>query len=120
MGGLDDYRANATAKANARRPAGVATGGEREGHLRAEGPSSEERTIGCALAAMSLVELLDLLPDLEAEVDASYARLHACVAQLRERRASWREIGEALEVSRQAAWQRFRISAVAGEQRQSS
>lgn len=44
---------------------------------------------------------------LDAEVTQSGARLNGCVAILRERRASWREIGEALGISRQAAWQRF-------------
>jgi hypothetical protein len=64
-----------------------------------------------AIGSMSLAQLLELLPDLEADVDASNARLRACVALLRERRASWREIGETLGVSRQAAWQRFHESA---------
>lgn len=69
---------------------------------------STDQPGGCTLASASLPELLTMLPELEAAVDAANARLRACVALLRERRASWREIGEVLEVSRQAAWQRFR------------
>lgn len=73
-----------------------------------EAVASDQVCSLCPLGRLSLVELLELLPELEAEVDASQERLKACVALLRDRRASWREIGEALEVSRQAAWQRFR------------
>ena len=81
---------------------------------------STYRPGGCALSSASLPELLRMLPELEAQVDASNARLRACVALLRERRASWREIGEVLEVSRQAAWQRFREAASDGDQLKSS
>lgn len=81
----------------------------------ADPPLGGDRSDGCALDGLSLPELLELLPDLEAEVDASHARLRACVALLRQRRASWREIGDALAVSRQAAWERFRAAAAAGE-----
>lgn len=52
-------------------------------------------------------ELLGELLTLDAQVMESEDRLRRCVALLRDRRASWREIGEALGVSRQAAWQRF-------------
>ncbi|HWJ80682.1 MAG TPA: hypothetical protein VNS55_00490 [Nocardioides sp.] len=55
----------------------------------------------------SVSHLLSLLPEIEADIEAGERRLRACVRQLRERRATWREIGEALQVSRQAAWQRF-------------
>ncbi|MEZ0579268.1 hypothetical protein [Nocardioides sp. MH1] len=52
-------------------------------------------------------DLLELLVELEAQVGASMKDLRTCVALLRRRRATWREIGGALNVSRQAAWQRF-------------
>ncbi len=65
----------------------------------------------CALQGLSVGEMLRLLPDLEAEVAASHDRLRVCVAALRARRATWREIGQALEVSRQAAWERFHAAA---------
>ena len=55
----------------------------------------------------SLEDLLDLLPELDARVSDAVSELRACVEVLRRRRASWREIGDALNVSRQAAWQRF-------------
>ncbi len=57
---------------------------------------------------MRIPGLLGLLVELEGELVASAERLDACVVLLREQRVSWREIGEALGVSRQAAWQRFR------------
>lgn len=62
----------------------------------------------CECAGTPVPGLLGLLVELEGEVVASGERLEACVVLLRERRVSWREIGEALGVSRQAAWQRFR------------
>ncbi len=58
-------------------------------------------------AAVGVEDLLVLLRDLEADVGASERRLGECVRVLRERRATWREIGEALQISRQAAWERF-------------
>lgn len=63
------------------------------------------------LMALPLGDLLDRLPVLDARVSASTQELRAWVALLRRRRASWREIGDALHVSRQAAWQRFHDSA---------
>jgi hypothetical protein len=56
---------------------------------------------------LEIPDLLSLLPEIEADIEAGERRLHAAVRQLRERRATWREIGDALQVSRQAAWQRF-------------
>ena len=56
---------------------------------------------------LEVPDLLSLLPVIEADIEADERRLRACVRQLRERRATWREIGDALQVSRQAAWQRF-------------
>jgi len=54
--------------------------------------------------------LLALLPALEDEIEAGERRLRECVRLLRARRATWREIGDALQVSRQAAWERFGTS----------
>lgn len=67
--------------------------------------------VACALQGLSVGEMLRLLPNLEAEVAASHDRLRVCVAALRARRATWREIGQALAVSRQAAWERFHAAA---------
>lgn len=55
-------------------------------------------------------DLLSLLPEIEADIEAEERRLRACVRMLRARRATWREIGDALQVSRQAAWERFQPS----------
>ena len=55
----------------------------------------------------SLEALLATLPLLAAEARLADERLHARVALLKDRRATWAEIGSALNVSRQAAWQRF-------------
>lgn len=54
-----------------------------------------------------LGELLARLPGLVSTAKAAEEDLHSWVQMLRERRASWTEIGEALQVSRQAAWERF-------------
>lgn len=59
------------------------------------------------LAAMDMGTLLALLPVIEADIERDRAQLRECVALLRARRASWREIGDALSVTRQAAWERF-------------
>lgn len=57
--------------------------------------------------APDIAGLLALLPALEDEIAAGERRLRECVRMLRARRATWREIGDALQVSRQAAWERF-------------
>lgn len=54
--------------------------------------------------------LLAQLPALEEEIEAGERRLREYVRLLRAHRATWREIGEALQVSRQAAWERFGAS----------
>jgi len=61
-------------------------------------------------AALDIPGLLALLPALEDEIEAGERRLRECVRLLRAHRATWREIGDALQVSRQAAWERFRTS----------
>jgi hypothetical protein len=57
--------------------------------------------------AMSDVELLSALKIAAAIVDGSRAVLQANVDALRQRAISWEVIGNALGVSRQAAWERF-------------
>ena len=52
-------------------------------------------------------ELLDCLKPASATVDATRAVLQAQVDELRKRNVGWEAIGEALGVSRQAAWERF-------------
>lgn len=59
---------------------------------------------------LEIPDLLALLPELEVEIEAGERRLRECVRLLRAHRATWREIGDALQVSRQAAWERFRTS----------
>jgi len=41
------------------------------------------------------------------EVDAARARLQQAVDRARERGTTWAEIGEALGITKQTAWQRF-------------
>jgi ATP-dependent Clp protease ATP-binding subunit ClpX len=52
-------------------------------------------------------QLLKALPPSEAAVEAVRAVLQTQVEILRERGVSWNVIGEALGISRQAAWERF-------------
>ncbi len=56
---------------------------------------------------MSEGELLSGLKVADATVDATRTVLQSHVDELRRREVSWRNIGEALGVSRQAAWERF-------------
>ncbi|MDA7949579.1 MAG: hypothetical protein MPJ78_19160 [Hyphomicrobiaceae bacterium] len=56
---------------------------------------------------MSETQLLDALKVSEASVEATRSVLQAQIDELRARRVSWQKIGEALGVSRQAAWERF-------------
>ena len=51
--------------------------------------------------------LLAQLPAVEATVRGKQTQLQWVVDQLRSREVSWAQIGEALGVSRQAAWERF-------------
>ena len=57
--------------------------------------------------ATSIEELLATLPLLAAEARQADERLRERVALLKDRRATWAEIGSALKVTRQAAWERF-------------
>jgi len=57
--------------------------------------------------AMTDDQLLGALKVAEATVDATRAVLQAQIEELRRREISWDTIGQALGVSRQAAWERF-------------
>lgn len=56
---------------------------------------------------MSDGELLEMLPVLSRSVAQGHALLTMWVEVLRNRKISWAQIGSALGVSRQAAWERF-------------
>jgi hypothetical protein len=56
---------------------------------------------------MSDEALLGALKPTAAKVDGTRAVLQAQVDALRRRGLSWEAIGSALDVSRQAAWERF-------------
>lgn len=58
-------------------------------------------------SALTDDELLAALPAAAAAVDASEEELHRHVAMLRRRGVSWERIAATLDVSRQAAWERF-------------
>ena len=57
--------------------------------------------------AMSDAELLASLKPAEAAVDAVRSVLQSQIDSLRKRGVTWAEIGHALGISRQAAWERF-------------
>lgn len=52
-------------------------------------------------------QILGLLPALERNLDAVETQMKGFIDVLREREVSWQAIGDALGVSRQAAWKRF-------------
>lgn len=56
---------------------------------------------------MNDAELLAVLPQILASAEQNVAFAHEWVDMLRERHVSWAEIGRALGVTRQAAWERF-------------
>jgi ClpX C4-type zinc finger len=57
--------------------------------------------------SLSDAQLLEALPSAQASADAVRDVLHQQVDVLRKREVSWAEIGKALGISRQAAWERF-------------
>ena len=57
--------------------------------------------------AMTDDQLLSALKIAEATVDATRSVLQAQIIELRRREISWDAIGNALGISRQAAWERF-------------
>jgi hypothetical protein len=60
-----------------------------------------------ALEDLTTDDLLALLPVAQAAVPAADQHVHEVVAVLRSRRVSYADVGKALGVSRQAAWERF-------------
>jgi ATP-dependent Clp protease ATP-binding subunit ClpX len=56
---------------------------------------------------METDKLLALLKAQERTHEDVAAKLHRSIEILREREVSWQQIGEALGISRQAAWERF-------------
>ncbi|WP_183093694.1 ClpX C4-type zinc finger protein [Nocardioides stalactiti] len=60
---------------------------------------------------MSDLELLGYLPLIVRSAEQNAAFVHDWVALLRDRKVSWAQVGKALGVSRQAAWERFASSA---------
>jgi ClpX C4-type zinc finger len=69
-------------------------------------PSPEPPTIG-DIESMSTERLLQWLKFQEKLLEQSRSGLQDAVDTLRQRDVSWAAIGEALGVSRQAAWERF-------------
>ena len=69
-----------------------------ENYRRARRPAWDE---------MSNEELLETLPLILATSDQVDAFLHDWVGLIRDRGISWRHVGLALGISRQAAWERF-------------
>ncbi len=67
---------------------------------RAEPERTELSDIPTALALHHLAALIDLAQKIESHVERY-------VQALRGRGVSWRDVGEALGTSRQAAWERF-------------
>ncbi len=57
--------------------------------------------------SLSTERLLEALPPSEASVEAARGILQSQIDILRKRDVSWAQIGEALGISRQAAWERF-------------
>jgi hypothetical protein len=60
-----------------------------------------------APASLPTGRLIAQLPGVEATVRGKRTQLQWVVDELRRREVSWAEIGEALGVSRQSAWERF-------------
>src|SRR5262245_17292655 len=58
-------------------------------------------------SAMTDTQLLAALKPAEASLDGVRAVLQAQIDTLRRRGVSWAQIGDALGISRQAAWERF-------------
>ena len=58
-------------------------------------------------AQMPTERLLAQLPSLDATIKGKQTQIQWVVDQLRSRNTSWAEIGSALGVTRQAAWERF-------------
>ena len=71
------------------------------------GEGQPESALAPPWESMSDDEALQVLPDIVRTGDQHDDFLHDWVDMLRQQRLSWHQIGLALGVSRQAAWQRF-------------
>lgn len=58
-------------------------------------------------ASLPTERLLTQLPSIDATIKGKQTQIQWVVDQLRGREVSWADIGKALGVSRQAAWERF-------------
>jgi hypothetical protein len=77
-------------------------------HAQLEAPeNSGVRILGWSDESMSNAEMLARLPLIAATAGQVDRYLRLWVARIRERHISYAEIGKALGVSRQAAWERF-------------
>ncbi|WP_225878548.1 ClpX C4-type zinc finger protein [Spongiactinospora rosea] len=68
------------------------------------------------LTGMSDADMLAMLPRQARTVDQAERDLRAWVRLLRDRGVTWARIGEALGVTRQAAWDRFAADVADGDQ----
>lgn len=81
---------------------------ERSRGRRRGGAASTVRTLHTPPPeSLPLDDLLATLPTLAADAVRAEVRLRERVTLLRDRRATWAEIGASLGVTRQAAWERF-------------
>ena len=83
-------------------------------HALLDDPAEMERRRTPPWSDLTDTEMLNTLPDIVRTSDQVDEFLHGWVGLLRERRVSWQQIGLALGVTRQAAWQRFTRSRRAG------
>ncbi|MCZ4092934.1 ClpX C4-type zinc finger protein [Sinorhizobium psoraleae] len=68
---------------------------------------TSERPARAPLEEAPTERLLSLLKPIEETVEGKSNQLQSVVETLRSRRVSWAHIGQALGISRQAAWERF-------------
>lgn len=71
--------------------------------------SREEPGTVAPWAKMTNEELLAHLPEVAAVASQVEERLSAWVGTARERKISWERIGASLGMTRQSAWERFRL-----------
>jgi hypothetical protein len=76
-------------------------------HARVQSPATKEAMRRPPWESMTDTELLATLPQLLRSADQVNAFAAEWVDMIRARKVSWAEIGKALGVSRQAAWERY-------------
>ena len=81
--------------------------------LQPAGPRGDEPELP-SWATMTDAALLERLPRVAAAADQVEAALALWVGEARRRGASWARVGEALGMTRQAAWERFASTSGAG------